>query len=497
MTNDLGDDILDTEIDENETESKKQNSEFAQMLDASFKTSTRKLSVGDRIKGEILVIGKEDIFISTGTMTDGIIQRKELLDDKGSFPYKVGDPIELYVTQVRSSEIRLSAKKTAKNIADDLEDAFDMMLPVDGRIVEVCKGGVRVSVMGKIAFCPISQLDTSHVENADEYVGKRLEFRITQFSESGRNIIVSRRKLLEEEREVSTGSFLEEHKAGDVVRGRVARIETFGAFVELAPGVDGLAHISELSWSRVAHPAEVLSVGQEVSVKILKIENSEKGVRISLSIKQAGAEPWENLPLEIKAGSVVAGKVTKCMKFGAFVELTPGIEGLIPLSEMSYTKRVMKSDELIKEGERIEVMIKEIHPDTKKILLSLKDAGSDPWALVSQKFPVGAIISGKVERREPYGLFIQIEEGITGLLPKSKALERPEFPFEKLRIGDKTTVQIAEIRREERRISLDVPNDAGSEEWKTYSATTTSSSFGTLGGALGDQLKKAMAKKGK
>ncbi|OFZ36297.1 MAG: hypothetical protein A2070_12995, partial [Bdellovibrionales bacterium GWC1_52_8] len=477
-------------------EEQKKRAEFAKMLDASFKTSTRKLSVGDKIKGEILVIGKEDIFVSTGTMNDGVIQRKELLDENGAFSYKTGDTVELYVTQVRSSEIRLSAKKTSKNLADDLEDAFDMMLPVDGRVVEICKGGVRVSVMGKVAFCPISQLGLARTETGEEFVGKRLEFRITQYSENGRNIIVSRRKLLEEQRETSTGSFLEEHKAGDVVRGRVARLEKFGAFIELSPGIDGLAHISELSWSRVADPAEAVTVGQEVSVKILKVENQEKGIRISLSIKQAGEQPWDNMPAEIKVGSVVSGKVTKCMKFGAFVELTPGVEGLIPLSEMSYTKRVLRSDEFFKEGEKIEVMVKEIHPETKKVLLSLKDAGSDPWALVQQNFPVGTIITGKVERKEPYGIFIQLVEGITGLLPKSKAMEHSEFPFEKLRVGDKATVQVAEIRREERRISLDVPKDAGSEDWKNYSAPI-SGSFGTFGGALGEQLKKALDKKKK
>src|SRR5262249_53577955 len=155
------------------------------------------------------------------------------------------------------------------------------------------------------------------------------------------------------------------------------------------------------------------------------------------------------------------------------------------LSEMSYTKRVMRSDELIKEGEAVAVMVKEIHPDTKKILLSLKDAGSDPWALVPQKFPVGTIVTGKVERREPYGLFIRLDDGVTGLLPKSKAMEQPEFPFEKLKPGDSATIQVAEIRREERRISLDVPKDPGSEDWKSYTAAS-SSSLGTLGGAFGE-----------
>ncbi|MCM2323304.1 MAG: S1 RNA-binding domain-containing protein [Oligoflexia bacterium] len=492
MTQQNDDQDFDQQDDE---KSAKGPSEFARMLEDSFKAPTRKLSVGDKIRGEILVVGKEDIFVSTGTMTDGLVQRRDLLDAEGSFPYKMGDVLDLYVTQVRGSEIRLSPKPTAKNLAEDLEDAFDMMLPIEGRVTEVCKGGVRVNIRGKIAFCPISQLDLSRTETGEEFVGQKLEFRITQFSEGGRNIVVSRRKLLEEQRGLSAGSFLEERHEGDIVPGKVMRLEAFGAFVEVAPGIQGLAHISELSWSRVATPQEAVSVGQELSFKILKIENIEGKLKVSLSLKQAGGQPWDNLPAEIAPGQVVDGKVTRCMKFGAFVELVPGIEGLIPLSEMSYTKRVMRSDELVKEGERITVMIKEVNPETRRLSLSLKDAGSDPWALVAQKFPVGAIISGRVERKEPYGIFVKLEDGITGLLPKSKAAEHPEFPFEKLKVGDTATVQVAEIRREERRISLDVPKDPGSEDWKSYAApaSATTGSFGTLG----DKLKSAMEKKKK
>lgn len=486
----------DDSDDVEESSPKPDSGEFARMLDASFKQSQKRLSVGDKIRGEILVLGKEDVFVSTGTMNDGIVPRKDLLDEKGNVPHKVGDTLELYVTQVRGTEIHLSPKKTSKNLADDIEDAHDMMLAIEGRVVEVVKGGFRVSLVGsKLAFCPISQMDVRRIEGTgEEYVGKRFEFRVTQISEGGRNIVVSRRQILEEERQASAGSFLEEHHAGDVVGGKVARLEKFGAFIELAPGIDGLAHVSELAWSRVAEPSEVVSVGQEVRVKILKIELEENGrARISLSIKQAEGEPWEKLPEKIKAGEVVPGKVTKCMKFGAFVELTPGIEGLIPMSEMSYVKRVMRSDELVKEGESILVMIKDVDPGTRRISLSLRDAGQDPWALVSQKFPVGTIVSGRVERREPYGLFVKLDDGVVGLLPKSKAVDRPEFPFEKLRVGDTAVVQVAELRLDERRISLDVPKDPGSDDWKGFVAQPAGSGgFATLA----DKFKAAMDKKG-
>jgi small subunit ribosomal protein S1 len=186
------------------------------------------------------------------------------------------------------------------------------------------------------------------------------------------------------------------------------------------------------------------------------------------------------------------------MSFGAFVELAPGVEGLIPLSEMSYTRRVVRSDELVKEGETVSVMIKEVNSETHRISLSLKDAGADPWALVSQKFSVGAIVTGKVERREGYGIFVKLDDGITGLLPKSKAMDKPEFPFEKLKVGDDVTVQIGEIRAQERRISLDVPGDPHADDWKKFTGQGASgASLGTLGGAFGDKLRAAMENKKK
>jgi small subunit ribosomal protein S1 len=490
-------DFTDSDESLESGESKQAGEDFAQLLDASLKKKTKKLSVGDKIRGEILVLGKEDVFVSTGAQSDGVASRRELVDADGNVPYKVGDTLELYVTHVKGTDIRLSPNPTSKNLAEGLEDAFDMMMPIEGKVAEIVKGGFRVLIKGKLAFCPISQLDSKHIEgNGEEYIGKKFDFRITKFEEGGRNIVVSRRKILDEERDLSVGSFATEHKAGEVVRGKVSRLEPFGAFIELAPGIDGLAHVSELSWSRVGHPSEAVQVGQELAVKILKMESMEgpKGsrLRVSLSVKQAGAEPWQNLSGEVRAGQLVEGKVTRCAQFGAFVEISPGVEGLIPLSEMSYTKRVMRSDEIVKEGDRVSVMVKDVNPETRRISLSLKDAGTDPWSLVAHKFPVGSIVTGKVERREPYGLFIKIDEGVTGLLPKSKANENPEFPFEKLKVGEDAVVQIAELRREERRISLQPPKDPNADDWKGFVATGDAAAASTGFGTLADKLKAAM-----
>jgi small subunit ribosomal protein S1 len=402
------------------SDQKTKTENFAELLQESFKKSTRKLSVGDKIHGKILTLGKEDVFVATGAQHDGVLSKRELMDAEGQCSYKVGDMVEVYVTLVRGTEVRLSKNPTDKNLADDLEDAFDMELAIPGRIVEVCKGGVRVNIKGKIAFCPISQIDTKHIESADEYVGKSFEFKITKFESGGKNIVVSRRKLLQEERELTTGSFLEEHADGDVVEGRVTRLEKYGAFVEVAPGLDGLVHISEIAWSRIGEPSEVLQMNQNVNVKILKREKIGDKTKIALSIKQAMSKEEMSA-----ASSVTAATVTL----------------------------------------------------------------NDPWS----KFTVGQIVAGKVNKKEPFGVFIQLEPGITGLLHKSKTNEHPEFHVDKLRVGDTVNVQIGQISKAERRISLEVPRDPEENDWKNH--TQAESSLGSLGGAFGDKLQAAFLKK--
>ncbi len=350
------------------------SNEFAQMLAESFGKKQKKLKVGDKVRGEILVLGREEVFVSTGSQHDGIVSRRDLVAEDGTVPYKMGDHLDLYVISVKGSDIRLSPKKTAKNLADDIEDAFDKMMPIEGRVAEVCKGGFRIAIHGKLAFCPISQLDDQRIETPEEYIGKRFDFMITQFTEGGKNIVVSRRKLLDEQRQLSQESFLAEHKAGAVVSGRVKRLEKFGAFIELAPGIEGLAHVSELAWTRINDPAEVLSVGLDLPVKILKIEHVEGKTRIALSVKQAtGTEPWDALPAHLVEGQYVPGKVTRCAKFGAFVEVAPGIEGLIPLGELGASKRIHSAEEVVKPGDTLSVRILSIQKDARRISLSLRD----------------------------------------------------------------------------------------------------------------------------
>ncbi|MBF0316263.1 MAG: S1 RNA-binding domain-containing protein [Oligoflexia bacterium] len=484
--------LEDFENDTDDTDDTKQRrhsaNELDQLMSASFAAPSKKLTPGSKVKCELIVAGDEEILFSikserSGRPLDGAVPRRELLNSEGNFSYKVGDLLDLYITRTKGPMISLSASPMAKTQAEDLIDSYKSALPIEGKITEACNGGVRVLVRGKSAFCPISQIDIVRVDNVESYIGQKFDFVITDFSEGGRNIVVSRRRLLQAERAQSEKAFLSERREGDIVSGRVKKLEAFGAFVEIAPGVEGLVHISELSWSRVDNPGEAVSVGQEVVAKILKQEQKDGRLKISLSIKQASSEPWSNLANDFKEGQMVSGKVTRCVKFGAFVEVAPGIEGLVPLSEMSHSKRVMRSDELFKEGDKITVMIKEIHTSNKRMLLSLKDAGEDPWALVAEKFPVGSIVTGRVTRREAYGIFVELEEGVIGLLPKSKANENPDFHYDKIKVTDTLSVQIGELHLSDRRISLSPPGDPDKDEWKNHlqekaskSASSTASS---------------------
>lgn len=483
----------------------KQNSlseeSFAEMFEASEGVRSVELKAGDKIKGAIISIGKDSFFVDTGAKVDGVAEKEEFLDDEGNFPYKEGDELELYVVSATSNEIRLSKALSGQGGLEALSEAFAARVPVEGRVMEACKGGYRVKVMGRMAFCPISQIDIRFVEEAEAYVGITARFVIIKFEENGRNIVLSRRSLLEAEREEKLQELLQEIGVGDVVEGKVARLAGFGAFIEIAPGVEGLAHISELSWSRVEEPAEVVSEGQTVSVKILKIDDAGDGKppKISLSMKQAQGDPWSNVPEGLKPGEKVTGKVTRLAKFGAFIEIFPGIEGLAHISELSYAKRIMDPAEVVKPGEAVSVMIKDVDVDNKRVSLSVKDAEGDPWLDVDQKFKSGEKITGTVEGRAQFGMFVNLCPGITGLLPKSK-IERAanKSDLDKLKTGDSVELVIESVDAAGRKISLSTGQSEGGRDdenrnWKSYTPKSEPQGMGLLG----EKLAKAMSKKNK
>lgn len=362
--------------------------DFASLFEGSAKIVGGKVKNGDGFLSEILSIGKEEAFLTTPVSSDAIILKSELLDENKELKYKVGDRIDVVVVNTKNGEIRVVKKgsRKASSDMDSLEDAFDMEMPIEGRVTEVCNGGFRVNIMGKIAFCPVSQMDYK-ITDHQSYVEKKFDFIITKYEPKGRNIVVSRRQLLDLNKAEKEGSFLESAKTGDIMPGKVTRIEKFGAFVDIGDGVEGLVHISEIGWSRLQDPSEVVSVGQAVSVMVLKVDDVDGRLKISLSIKQAGGEgdPWMKVPQNFPLGSIHKGTIEKKELYGFFVNIAPGITGLLPKSK--YRDSVdFQNLELKKKGESISVQIDEILFEQKRISLGLPTEAEDlSWKAHSGK----------------------------------------------------------------------------------------------------------------
>ncbi|MEQ1723824.1 MAG: S1 RNA-binding domain-containing protein [Pseudobdellovibrio sp.] len=364
----------------------KATTDFASLFEESMGGIGRKLSTGDTFIGELLVVGKEESFISTSTPVDAMILTVDLLDENKEVKYKVGDRIEVIVVKTKGGEIRVTRKGSKKSNSDldSLEDAFDMELPVEGRVTEVCNGGFKVSVNNKSAFCPISQMDYK-VTDAASYIDKKFDFIITKLEP--RNLVVSRRKLLDLQKVESEGLFLDEVKPGAILNGRVSRIEPFGAFVTLESGVEGLVHISEVGWSRLQNPSEAVSIGQNVSVKLLKSEEVDGRLKVSLSIKQAGGEgdPWMQVPMNFPLKSIHKGTVEKKEVYGLFVNIGPGVTGLLPKSKWrdSIDHQMYETR---KKGDSLQVQIDEILFEQKRISLGVPTEVDDQtWTAATGK----------------------------------------------------------------------------------------------------------------
>ena len=471
-----------------------QEESFAELFEAYSSGMGEALQVGDRVKGQIIAIEQATVFLDIGGKVDAVVEREGLLDEKGTFPYAVGDELELYVVAVDESEIRLSRAISGIGGLTLLKEAMAGQIPVEGKVIQAVKGGFQVEVIKHRAFCPISQMDTRYVENPKDYVGNVYLFLVKRLEDRGRNIVISRRELLAREQQAAKAQFFETLTAGQVLEGRVTKLMPYGAFVELIPGVEGMVHISELSWSRLAKPEEAVRPGETLKVKVLKIEDPKKGndKRIALSAKQVVANPWESVGDRLKSGQRVSGKVTRVAPFGAFVEISPGIEGLVHISEMSYVKRIHKPEEVVQPGETVLVVIKEIDLTQKRISLSLRDAEGDPWAMVAEKYPVGKAFDGVVEKREPFGLFVSLEPGVTGLLPKSKINESGMAAgIDKLKPGQPITVTIVAVDLIQRKISLGTTAAGDTGNWRKFAGQDDTRSLGSLG----EMLQKAIQKK--
>lgn len=471
-------------------EEKKETGENFAELFAQQEMETNRLQTGQKISGKVIAISGDSVFVDLGGKQDGILDRSEILDADGNETVQPGDLIEGRVVSLSPQGIRLSRSMLGHGL-EALEDAKASGIPVKGKIRGACKGGYQVDVLGKTAFCPGSQMENLPGVEPGAMAGREMDFLITRLENNGRNIVVSRRALIEKERKENLDKLLQTINVNDIVEGTVTRLAPFGAFVELAPGVEGLAHISELSWSHVQSPDELLSVGDKVRVKITGIGQDDKG-RISLSLKQAEGNPWDDIDTRISVGDTITGKVRRLAPFGAFVEILPGIEGLVHLSEFSWEKRITKPEEVVAPGDTVSVKIKELNKDGRRISLSIRDAQGDPWENLDEKFVSGAKLSGTVANSGPHGLFVTLAPGITGLIGKNALASGPRLT--NLSAGSPIEVQIRSIDPAARRIALapvvaEVMDEPAEKEWRPQMQKDRKD-FGIMADALQKALKK-------
>jgi small subunit ribosomal protein S1 len=411
---------------------------FEELLKASSEAPSRRLFPGDKVSGKVLKVGKDTIFVDLGGKSEGIADIQEFLDKEGKLTVKEGDWVEMRVASTKY-EIHLTKgmKVQGANALDVLHEAQQNLIPVEGRVTSVVKGGFEVDLSGLRAFCPLGQIDLRFCERPEEHVGARYPFRIMEIKEKGKNMIISRRVLLEEEQEKKLKETLAKLKPDMECEGRVMKLTDFGAFVDIG-GIEGMVHISEISHARINLPSEIINLGQQVKVKVMKIDEDKEGhPKISLSMKALEPDSWEK-GLGFEEGEIIKGKVSRLTDFGAFIEVAPGVDGLVHVSEISY-ERVSHPSKFLHEGDLIDVLVVGIDHETHRISLSIKEAmikkrmekeGED---LTPVKLEVGQVLKGIVEDSKPYGIFIRLPQ----FGPKVKGL----LPMEELRESGKRDVK--------------------------------------------------------
>jgi small subunit ribosomal protein S1 len=490
--------------------------DFAQLYEQQEEDvpAQREYETGERVTGEVLSIDQEHIFVELDPHTNGIAKRREFTDDEGELEVTEGEPHEFYVVDVweDENEVYLGRElKGQQGSVDAIQDAYESGVPVEGKVTGTNKGGFDVEVHGVDAFCPISEIEIGFTEEKDLHVGATYRFKVTEFEEGGDTIVLSRAALQREEREQQAEETLEQLDAGDTVEGVVTRTTGFGAFVDLG-GVEGLIHVSELSHHTFDHPDDVVSDGQTVEVEVLEIEEPESeddDPRISLSRKSTETNPWEEVNEKFAVGENVEGQVVRNAPFGAFVELEPGVEGLVHVSEMSWTEHVKTPDEVVEPGDKITVQIQDIDIPRQRISLSIKAAEGDPWDDVQERYAEEMEVQGTVENIEDFGVFVKLPSGITALLPRSEMnLQNNAAPHGTFDVEDTVTARVLDINPEEREMALtlrdeeeresgssaDSYEDSGSSSDSSDISSSSSGSddggggFGTLGDMIGDQL---------
>jgi len=427
--------------------------EMEQSFEALFEESLQALNVGDVVKGTIVQVNPDSVIVDVGFKSEGVIPLSEFFDEKGALTVKVGDVFDVLVERTESETglISLSKEKADRQkIWNSLEEGA----VVEGRIVSRIKGGLSVDI-GVNAFLPGSQVDLRPVRNLDKLLGESFQFKIIKLNKRRGNIVLSRRVLLEDQRENLRSDTLKTLEEGQVIEGVVKNLTDYGAFIDLG-GIDGLLHITDMSWGRVSHPSDILAVGDKIKVKVLKFDREKE--RVSLGLKQIAPDPWLDVEQKYPVGIRVKGKVVSLTDYGAFVELEEGVEGLIHVSEMSWTKRIKHPNKVLNIGDEIESVVLALDIPNRRISLGLKQAEPNPWEVIGEKFPIGTIIEGQVKNITDFGVFVGVDEGIDGLVHISDLswTKRIKHPSELYKKGDIVKAVVLNIDRENERFSLGI-----------------------------------------
>ena len=409
---------------------------------------------GSIVKGTIIEVRHKEVMVDIGYKSEGVIPANEFIDIK---TVKVGDQIDVLIEKLEDKDgmVVLSKEKA------EFKQNWDRILTicneggiVPGKVKAVVKGGLVVNI-GVEAFLPSSQIDIIPPKNLMQFVGNTYDFKVVKINQERQNIVLSRRELIEQERNERRQKLLADMTPGDIRKGTVKNITDFGAFIDLN-GLDGLLHITDMSWGRIGHPSEILKVGQELDVVVLDI-NKEKE-RVSLGLKQKLANPWDNIETKFTVGQKVKGKVVNLVPYGAFIELEPGVEGLVHVTELSWTKRIAKPSDVIKQDQEVEAVVLGINREEQKISLGIRQLETNPWDKAQEKYPPGTRIKGKIRNLTSYGAFIELEEGLDGMIHVSDIswTRKINHPSEVLKKGDEVEAQVLEIDKNNQRIAVGI-----------------------------------------
>jgi small subunit ribosomal protein S1 len=421
-------------------------------MEEAMKQSAMRFAAGEIVKGKIIEVRPKEVLVDIGYKSEGVISGMEFEDIK---TLKVGDEIDVLIEKLEDKEgmVILSHEKAEfKKNWDKILTICNEGGRITGKVKSMVKGGLVVNV-GVEAFLPASQIDVVTPRNLAQFVGNTYEFKVVKINQERQNIVLSRRELIEQERSERRAHLLAEMVPGDIRKGTVKNITDFGAFIDLN-GIDGLLHITDMSWGRIGHPSELLKIGQEIDVVVLDV-NKEKE-RVSLGLKQKMSNPWDNIETKFPVGARVKGKVVNLVPYGAFVQLEPDVEGLVHVTELSWTKRVAKPSDMLKQGEEIEAVVLGINREEQKISLGIRQLESNPWDNADQKYPAGTRVKGKVRNLTSYGAFVELEEGIDGMIHVSDIswTRKINHPSEVLKKGDEVEAVVLEVDRPNQRIAL-------------------------------------------